>query len=101
MLFRSNLVNSMLPSAIALYPAYPNPFNASTTLHLALPHPAEVTVSVYNVMGQHVATIADGSMPAGVHPLTFDASNLTSGLYFIHASAPNGFNQVRKVMLVR
>ena len=48
-----------------------------------------------------IATLADGSMPAGVHPLTFDASNLTSGLYFIHASAPNGFNQVRKVMLVR
>ncbi|GBE30239.1 hypothetical protein BMS3Bbin04_01271 [bacterium BMS3Bbin04] len=92
---------SSLPSEFALHPAYPNPFNASTTLHLALPHPAEVTVRVYNVMGQHVATIADGSMPAGVHPLTLDASTLTSGIYFIHASAPSGLDQMQKVMLVR
>ncbi|GBE30083.1 MAG TPA: T9SS type A sorting domain-containing protein [Bacteroidetes bacterium] len=106
---------SALPSSFALHPAYPNPFNASTTLQLSLPHAVEVTVSVYNVMGQQVATLADGPMPAGVHPLTWDTSaagnpSLTSGLYFIRASVGDtrsgqlpdrATHQVQKVMLVR
>ncbi len=90
-----------LPNEFALENAYPNPFNPSTTLAVTLPEAAELTVNVYNVAGQLVTTLADGNYTAGRHTLTFDASNLASGLYFVRATVPGQLNQTQKVMLVR
>jgi Secretion system C-terminal sorting domain len=90
-----------VPSQYALENAYPNPFNAATTVRVTLPEAADLTVSVYNVAGQLVATIADGNYNAGQHALTFDASNIASGLYFIQATVPGQLNATQKVMLVR
>ncbi|MCB2212567.1 T9SS type A sorting domain-containing protein [bacterium] len=89
-----------LPSEFSLSAAYPNPFNPSTTLNVNLPEAANLSVTVYNVTGQQVAELARGSHTAGSHTLTFDASGLTSGVYFVHASA-NGWSAMQKVMLVR
>ncbi len=90
-----------LPQAFTLTNAWPNPFNAATSIEVTLPESAELTVTVFNTMGQQVAILANGSTSAGTHTLSFDASTLASGLYFIHATVPGKLNQVRKVMLVQ
>ncbi|MBS1261420.1 MAG: hypothetical protein MAG453_00741 [Calditrichaeota bacterium] len=80
----------------------PNPFNAATVVTVTLPAAGEVTVTVYNVAGRAVATLADGAtLPAGSHPFTFDASELASGLYFARATVPGHLDEVRKLLLVR
>ncbi len=94
-------VSIEMPSEYALGQAYPNPFNPSTSVTLSLPDAAEVNVTAFNVMGQSVATLASGRMNAGVHTLTFDAHELASGVYFIHAEIPGQLSELRKVMLVQ
>jgi Secretion system C-terminal sorting domain len=93
-------VAETLPSEFALGAAYPNPFNPSTTLSINLPETADLNVSVFNVTGQLVATLANGQYNAGSHTLTFDASNLSGGVYFVHASA-KGWSDVQKVVLMK
>jgi FG-GAP-like repeat/Secretion system C-terminal sorting domain len=90
-----------LPLRFWISPAYPNPFNPSTNLDVYLPETAELAVAVYNVAGQQVAELANGQFNAGQHNLTFDASNLASGLYFIRATVPGQLNATQKLMLVR
>ncbi len=90
-----------LPDEYELGAAYPNPFNPSTTIRVALPEASDLAVSVFNVMGQQVAELANGRYVAGEHTLTFDASNLASGLYFVRATVPGQMNATQKVMLVR
>jgi len=80
---------------------YPNPFNATTTLTVFLPHPSEVTATVFNALGQQVGTLADGHFSAGTHTFTFDGSNLSSGLYFVHATVSGRVDLIQKVMLIR
>jgi Secretion system C-terminal sorting domain len=89
------------PSDFALQAAYPNPFNAATVISVTLPDASDLTVVVYNVSGQQVAELANGQFNAGQHSLTFDASNLASGLYFVRATVPGQMNATQKVMLVR
>ncbi len=90
-----------LPSAYTLSAAYPNPFNPSTSFSVSLPDAADLTVTVYNIAGQRVATLADGMTSAGQHEFTFDAHGLASGLYFVQAVVPGQLNQIRKVTLLR
>ncbi len=90
-----------LPNEFSVSPAYPNPFNASISLTVFLPEPAELTVTVYDVLGREVAILANGQHSAGKNRLTFEASGLASGLYFVRATVPGHLDQVQKVMLVR
>ncbi len=90
-----------VPSAFALDAAYPNPFNAMTTLTLHLPESSPVTVAVYNTLGQQVTTLADGHLNAGMHSLVFDASGLASGLYFVRAEVPGQFSEMQKVVMMK
>ncbi len=92
---------STLPGEFMLSAAYPNPFNAMTTLNVSLPETAPLTVTVYNTNGQQVATLANSQFNAGSHELSFNANNLASGLYFVRATVPGQFEQMQKVMLVR
>lgn len=89
------------PEEYDLNPAYPNPFNPSTTVTVSLPKVADLTVTVYNNTGQQIATLAEGIINAGKHNLTFDASGLPSGVYFIHATVPGHMDDVQKVILVK
>jgi len=93
--------NNSPPQEFGLICVYPNPFNAMTTISVALPLAVELNVSVFNVMGQTVATLADGRLNARTHSFTFDASDLASGLYFVRATVAGHLDQVQKVMLVR
>ncbi len=90
-----------LPTEYSMENAYPNPFNPTTTISVGLPEDALMKVSVYNVVGQEVAVLANGAYNAGYHNLTFNASNLSSGIYFVQASVPGRMDMVQKVMLMK
>jgi hypothetical protein len=94
-----------VPSAYALEQNFPNPFNPVTTIVYALPEEAQVTLRVFNTLGQLVATLAEGSMPAGYQQVSFDAHALSSGVYFFRldasAKSSRSFAQVRKMILAK
>jgi Secretion system C-terminal sorting domain len=95
------LLNSGIPSDFSMSAAYPNPFNPETSISVNLHRSAELTVDVYNVTGRLVATLAQGKRSAGVHKLTFDGSNLSSGLYFIQATVEGQPAGIQKVTLLK
>ena len=96
---------SIIPTAYALGQNYPNPFNPSTTIKYALPENSEVTVEVYNMLGERVATLISGFHPAGIHSVQWDASSLSSGVYFYRLAARSSsgqqFTQVQKMILMK
>ncbi|MHB2149836.1 M14 family zinc carboxypeptidase [Calditrichota bacterium LG25] len=105
------LAYNTLPSSIAdqggltaktayLSPAFPNPFNAVTTLRYYLPRGAFVQLNVFDVKGQKIAVLVNKVQKAGRHTLRFDASGLASGLYFIQLNTENQ-NQIRKALLLK
>ncbi len=71
-----------VPASIELSKNYPNPFNVSTSITFSLPQECHVSLQVYNLMGQKVATPVDGLFEAGQHNVSWDASNYSSGAYF-------------------
>ena len=89
-----------LPTAFALDQNYPNPFNPATTIDFALPKDARVTLQVYNVLGQQVATLVDEVRQAGYHSVQFNAGQLASGLY-IYRIAAGDVTMVKKMMLTK
>ncbi len=76
-----------LPVSFSLQENYPNPFNPSTNIKYSLPEASDVSIKVYNVMGQQVATLVESNMTAGFHETSFDASNLSSGVYIARLEA--------------
>lgn len=91
---------SDIPDGYALSQNYPNPFNPSTTINFTLPASQDVKLTVFNVLGQHVATLADGFYSEGTHALRFNASHLASGTYIYRLQTGN-FVQVRKMVLIK
>ena len=88
------------PSSMILYPAFPNPFNSSTTIQYALPSPGEVTLSIYNPIGQLIGTVFKGYQLPGSYSTTFNGNQLSSGLYFVKLKSGEEM-LTRKLMLVR
>ncbi|HEY4611441.1 MAG TPA: T9SS type A sorting domain-containing protein [Bacteroidota bacterium] len=74
-------VSVATPKTFELFQNYPNPFNPTTTINYQLPTPMRVTLKIFNLLGQEVATLIDGEKPAGFHQETFDARTLASGVY--------------------
>ncbi len=77
----SSAVDKDLPSQWVLEQNYPNPFNPSTTIRFSVPEATPVLLTVFNLLGQHVATLYDGWKTAGTHSLAFDATGKGSGVY--------------------
>jgi len=74
--------SAIMPERIELYQNHPNPFNPSTVIRFGLPEDAPVTLKVYNLLGEEVATLVEGSRRAGTHSATFLPKNLANGVYF-------------------
>lgn len=72
-----------LPASFRVFQPYPNPFNASTSLEYMIPHAGNVGISVFNVLGQYVCSLADSWETAGRYRRDFDASRLASGMYYV------------------
>lgn len=89
-----------IPRTFALHPAYPNPFNPSTTIGFSLPEAADVSLTVYDLSGRQVAELARGVMQPGNHTVAFHADQLATGVYFYQLQA-GSFTQVRKMMLLK
>lgn len=89
-----------LPGAFTLSQNYPNPFNPSTVIGYQVPVNTDVRLEVFNMLGQSVALLVNEQKAAGSHTVSFDASALSSGIYIyrIHSS---GFNQTRKMLLIK
>jgi len=88
------------PVEFALEQNYPNPFNPSTTIKFALPAASNVTLTVYNMLGQKVSTLINDKMNSGFHSIAFDASNLASGMYIYRIEAAS-FSSVKKMLLIK
>jgi photosystem II stability/assembly factor-like uncharacterized protein len=90
-----------IPTEFALEEIYPNPFNASTSVVVALPENSDLEVKIFNIMGELVSTICEGTHSAGYHSFSFDASGIASGVYFARVQVRGKLNVTRKFVLVR
>ena len=89
-----------LPTEFKLGQNYPNPFNPMTLIDFALPEANDVRMVLYNVLGQEVAVIHEGYLPAGYHQFSFNGSNLASGVYLYRVEAGR-FSDVHKMILLK
>jgi hypothetical protein len=98
---------SEIPTEYILHQNYPNPFNPTTAIQFNIPQEAMVTMKIYNLLGQEVATVLDEeAFEGGTQTVDFDASMLPSGVYFYQISAKgiedsDSFAQVKKMILIR
>ena len=98
-------VEVIAPAEFALEQNYPNPFNPTTTIKFSVPTQANVTIKLYNTLGQQVAQVLNSTFDAGRHSVEFNASNLTSGVYLYSVEASgidgNSFVATKKMMLLK
>lgn len=99
-------IESENPTAFRLDQNYPNPFNPSTTIKYQLAEDGIARLQVFDILGQEVATLAQGFRPAGYYTITFDANQLSSGVYFVRFNVSNEtgrilFTKMNKILLTR
>lgn len=94
------LTENPRPADYVLEQNYPNPFNPSTRIHYKLPAEAYVRLSVYNVLGEQIATLVDALQPAGSYITEFDGKGLSAGVYLAVLRA-NDYVEVRKMVLLK
>jgi hypothetical protein len=90
----------LLPMVYALHPNWPNPLNASTMIRYDLPTAGKVSLTIYNLLGQRVATLFDGQQAAGSHTISWDAADLPSGVYLCRMEACD-FARTQKMVLIK
>lgn len=97
--------DDVIPTEFNLEQNYPNPFNPATTIKFGLPEQADVSLKIFNILGQEIKTLINRNLSAGYHTVNFDASNLISGMYIyrIQATSVDGSNfvDVKKMLLIK
>jgi hypothetical protein len=94
------LIDDHVPATLALEQNFPNPFNPSTEIRFHLPQGGQVSLIVYNMLGQEVATLVNGVKTAGSYSVSFDAGDLSSGMYLYRLQAA-GFADMKKLVLLK
>ena len=89
-----------IPNDFSLYPNYPNPFNPATNISFRLLTDANVSLSIYDLNGKIIETIVDGKLKLGDHLVTWNAKNISSGVYFAILSTKD-FSQTQKMILLK
>jgi hypothetical protein len=95
------LVDNIIPLNFNVSQNYPNPFNPSTLIKYQLPQNSFVSLKIYNSVGQEVAALVNGMVTAGIHEVQFNASNLSSGVYYYKIIAGENLVQTRKMVLMK
>jgi len=94
------LVDVGAPSKYVLEQNFPNPFNPSTVIKFSVPEKTNVSLKVFNTLGQEISEIVNSEFDAGVHQIEFNSSNLTSGVYYYKMETEK-FSQIRKMVVVK
>jgi len=89
-----------VPSKIELFQNFPNPFNPSTNIEFSIPNNQDVQLLIYDTLGRMVGVLVDGALSRGRHVYTFDASGLSTGIYFYHLKTSNEV-LTRKMLLIK
>jgi hypothetical protein len=94
-----NIKGMIFPDNYRLLQNYPNPFNANTTIRFILPKAGDVELAIYDLLGRQIDVIIDEYMEAGIHNVDFNASYLSSGVYFYRLRAGDVVETKRMVLL--
>ncbi|MCX7878671.1 MAG: T9SS type A sorting domain-containing protein, partial [Ignavibacteria bacterium] len=89
-----------IPDKFALYQNYPNPFNPVTSIRFDIPKESDVKITVYDTRGTEVSELVNQSLKAGTYEITFNASSLSSGIYFYTIETVE-FKDTKKMMIVK
>ncbi|MCF7811170.1 S8 family peptidase [bacterium] len=89
-----------IPDVFILNPAYPNPFNSTTTISYSLPQPSNVRLSIYSLSGREIVTLINGKKAAGYYNVVWEASANPAGMYLLRMEA-GSFYRTRKIVLVK
>jgi hypothetical protein len=92
--------SEITPVDYTLSQNYPNPFNPATAINFSIPKSELVTLKIYNILGNEVATLVNENLPAGAYRYNFDAKNLASGVYLYELKTGN-FKEIRKMNLLK
>ena len=93
-------VEVAVPARFALEQNYPNPFNPATLIKYSIPQDQQVKLNVYNLLGENVTTLVNSFQKAGQHEVSFNASNLASGVYFYKLEAGTQ-TSIKKMILMK
>ena len=98
-------ISSQIPDKFILYQNYPNPFNPSTKIKFDIPavgqrHAFDVRLKIYDIIGREITTLANETLQPGTYEVTFDGSNLPSGIYFYSITA-GSFFETKKLILLK
>ncbi|NIU00701.1 MAG: T9SS type A sorting domain-containing protein [Nitrosopumilaceae archaeon] len=92
--------SGLMPETVQLHQNYPNPFNPSTTIEFSIPEAMNVTLEVFNMLGERVSLLVNETMTAGAHTIQWNASEVPSGIYTYRLTAGNQVSN-RKMILLR
>lgn len=92
--------DGLLPRTNKLEQNYPNPFNPTTQIKYSIPHTGYISLKVYNLLGEEIATLFEGIRQAGNYVATFDGSKCASGVYFYRLRSGN-FVETKKLVLLK
>jgi len=92
--------NQEIPTTFKLYTNYPNPFNPVTTIKYDLPRSANITISIYDILGKELTKLVNGYTQAGSYEVIWDATNYASGTYFYRFES-DAYKDVKKMSLIK